>query len=289
MRFGEAGLATLPHRRTTQEAVTVAERRSTTVDGFRLSYVVGGAGPTIVLLPGWMMTSRWFVEDGTFADLSSDHRVIAADPLGCGHSDQPTGLEHYVDDRLVDHLAGVLDAEAVTESVLWGYGRGATIAHLYARRRPDQVRLVVYEHEYVGTDRRALDGSLLDIQGQNARLEAALDERDWSAVWEVIGRMPDDLRRRVERDNDPAALATVLRAGQRRPAGFFPSSVDTVALWGKDDDVAPRNLEVIDSLPIRFEVIAGDRFSNLRSARQRIAAVRGYLERLDGSGDDSGR
>jgi microsomal epoxide hydrolase len=60
-----------------------------TSDGVRLHYLSAGAGPTLLLVPGWCMPA-WIFEAQIEA-LAPRFRVVALDPRGQGRSDVPRG------------------------------------------------------------------------------------------------------------------------------------------------------------------------------------------------------
>jgi non-heme chloroperoxidase len=57
----------------------------TTSDGVRLHYLDAGAGPAIILVPGWAMPAEIWSKQ--MEALSTDHRVVALDPRSQGRSD----------------------------------------------------------------------------------------------------------------------------------------------------------------------------------------------------------
>ena len=79
-------------------------------------YTAGPEGAaTVVLIHGYPDDST--VWDGVAADLARDHRVIAYDVRGAGHSTAPSGTRGYHLDRLMADLASVLDQEAPTGQI----------------------------------------------------------------------------------------------------------------------------------------------------------------------------
>ena len=59
------------------------------VDGVRLHYVERGEGPPVVLIHGNTVWHRDFVASALFDRLAENHRVIAFDRPGFGHSSRP--------------------------------------------------------------------------------------------------------------------------------------------------------------------------------------------------------
>src|SRR5579862_9328930 len=58
-------------------------------DGVRIHYLEGGvrSGPTLVFVPGWMMTAE--IWEPQLARFSQTHHVVAIDPRGQGRSSKP--------------------------------------------------------------------------------------------------------------------------------------------------------------------------------------------------------
>ena len=91
-----------------------------------------GAGHTIIAIHGLSANSRWW--DTVASGLAPQHRVLALDLRGRGHSDKPaTGytLAHHGRDILA-----LLDDLALERVVLMGHSLGAFIAVAFAARYP---------------------------------------------------------------------------------------------------------------------------------------------------------
>jgi microsomal epoxide hydrolase len=91
-----------------------------TSDGVSLHYLDAGAGPAIVLIPGWTMAADIF--EPQIDGLSKNFRVVAFDPRSQGDSDKtPEGnsLERHAQDikELLEHLR-------VQSVVLLGWSNG---------------------------------------------------------------------------------------------------------------------------------------------------------------------
>ena len=267
--------------------MTGVERRHLELaDGTRLSWLVVGEGPPVVMLPGWTMDATWWVDDGYAEALAArGFRVVAVDPLGSGESDGPLDPAAYADDHLVNHLGAVLEAEKARRATLWGWGRGAMLGQLYARRRPHDLELVVSGGDYLDADRSGLGGLDVDVHRDNDELIAALERGDWGAVFERLGSAPEWYRTRVVARNDPLVLAAVLRSSRRRALGYLPSMVPTVAIWGSDEPMARHNLELAETMPLAdFVVVPGDRYEAYLDVESQLAGVARHLPAVPGSG-----
>src|SRR5919108_6532830 len=96
-------------------------------DGVPLYFEDSGAGASIVLVPGWTITSRFW--ERQVAELTRDHRVVAFDLRGAGSSGKtPDGhsLAGYARD--LDELLRRLDLRDVT---LVGWAMGVSVAVHY--------------------------------------------------------------------------------------------------------------------------------------------------------------
>ena len=84
-------------------------------DGLPLYYEESGAGPDLLFVPGWTMTTRFWQRQT--ADLASDHHVVTFDLRGAGSSGKtPDGhsLAAYGDDvRFVIETLGLEDVTLV--------------------------------------------------------------------------------------------------------------------------------------------------------------------------------
>jgi pimeloyl-ACP methyl ester carboxylesterase len=108
--------------------------------GARIHYTVHGTkGPTIVLLQGLGLSSRfWFDIPERLAD---ERRVIAIDNRGTGRSDKPR--RPWTMARMADDVAAVLDDAGVERAFVVGISMGGMIAQHVALRHPDRVQGLV--------------------------------------------------------------------------------------------------------------------------------------------------
>src|SRR5471030_2060619 len=103
-----------------------------TRDGVRIAYeVYGETGPTLVLLPCWIIVHNrsWKAQ---IADLAKDCRLVVIDGRGNGKSDRPAGWENYTFQAYADDALAVMDHLGVGPCVLFGYSRGGPQAALIA-------------------------------------------------------------------------------------------------------------------------------------------------------------
>ena len=112
-------------------------------EGIRQHYVDEGGGDPVVMLhgnPTWSFFFRNLIKD-----LSSDHRVIAPDHVGCGKSDKPEDAEYeYRLKRRVDDVESLLDHLGVSENItLVLHDWGGMIGTTFAVRHPERIKRIV--------------------------------------------------------------------------------------------------------------------------------------------------
>lgn len=116
--------------------------RLLSVDGVRLHVVERGEGPPVVLIHGNMVSQRDFEASGLMEHLARNHRVIAFDRPGFGHSSRPR-------DRLwtpaaqAELLHAALAQLGVGPAAVVGHSMGAMVALALALDHPEQVRRLV--------------------------------------------------------------------------------------------------------------------------------------------------
>ena len=108
-----------------------------TSDGIRIAYDTWGArdGSPVLMIQGLGMNARaWALQRGAFG---RNHRCIAIDNRGTGHSDAPPGPYDLV--RMAQDAVEVLDAENVPSAHVVGASMGGVIAQILGVVHPDRV------------------------------------------------------------------------------------------------------------------------------------------------------
>jgi len=188
------------------------------------------------------------------------YRAWAPDLRGYGETDRPSRVADYQLERLMDDVAGLIDAARPRETVLIAHDWGGVIAWYFALRRLRPLdRLVVMNLPHPAVMERALR-----TPRQLARSwyvfffqlpwlpEALLRAGDYRAIREAFrgmaidkSRFPDEVLR-VYRDNAarPGALRAMvnyyralLRGGARRQRALGHPILETptLLLWGERD------------------------------------------------------
>jgi pimeloyl-ACP methyl ester carboxylesterase len=110
-------------------------------NGIRIHYYEAGHGQPVLAAHGMYDDGRRWLPLGS--DLATDHRVLAYDARGHGHSDAPeTG---YDLDTRVEDLVGFADALGLTDPLLIGHSMGGATAAWAAARQPELPRGLVLE------------------------------------------------------------------------------------------------------------------------------------------------
>jgi pimeloyl-ACP methyl ester carboxylesterase len=242
--------------------------RSQPLDGFRLAYDRGGAGPPVVLLHGWPGDRHDYHE--VVPLLHDRAELVVPDLRGFGESDKPADApaDAFAADAQARSVLGLLDELGLETAVLAGYDIGSRIAQTVARTAPARVRALVicppvpgagsrvlaadaapefwYEHFH----RLPLAAELLD--GDRDAVRAYL--RHFWTHWSGPGYEPADadIDRLADRYAAPGAFTASInwyRGGSgmiaRSLSEQVPGEADRIApattvLWPEHDPLFPR-------------------------------------------------
>ena len=108
-----------------------------TSDGIKIAYDTWGArdGSPVLMIQGLGMNARaWALQRGAFG---RQHRCIAIDNRGTGHSDAPPGPYDLL--RMAQDAVEVLDAEEIPSAHVVGASMGGVIAQILGVVYPDRV------------------------------------------------------------------------------------------------------------------------------------------------------
>jgi pimeloyl-ACP methyl ester carboxylesterase len=123
------------------------------VDGVRLHYVEKGSGPPVVLLHGNQSMVEDFEISGLFDRLAQDHRVIAIDRPGFGHSERPGG-KVWTASAQAALIRKALAKLGVEKPIIVGHSWGALVALAHAvDHRADTGALLLLSGYYFPTRR----------------------------------------------------------------------------------------------------------------------------------------
>jgi pimeloyl-ACP methyl ester carboxylesterase len=109
----------------------------------KIHYVTKGEGPLLVLIHGF--PDYWYSWRYQIPQLSQHFQVVAIDQRGYNKSGQPTGVQEYVVDKLVEDVAAVIKHLGREKSVVAGHDWGGLVAWTFAMRHPEMTeRLMIY-------------------------------------------------------------------------------------------------------------------------------------------------
>jgi len=230
-------------------------------NGLRFHVATCGEGDRLVLcLHGF--PECWFSWRHQLPFLAQlGYRAWAPDLRGYGDSDRPLLREDYTIERLLDDVAGLIDAAGARSTMLLAHDWGAVIAWCFAMRRVRPLeRLVIMNVPHPGVmdqvirSWRQLARSWYVLFFQIPRLpEALLRARQCRAIGDAFRNMAIDQRRfgdevlHVYRDQAarPGALTAMLNyyrayvrgggATRQRALGYPIIDVPTLMIWGEHD------------------------------------------------------
>jgi pimeloyl-ACP methyl ester carboxylesterase len=115
-------------------------RRAVMAHGMPLNVLEGGAGPLLVLVPGWPQS--WYAWRKLMPTLAADYRVVVFDPPGLGGQPAPAagGCDTA---NIASHIDPLLDALGASDCLLVTHDIGCWIGYAYAVRQPRRVRKLV--------------------------------------------------------------------------------------------------------------------------------------------------
>ena len=189
-----------------------------TVNGVRLNYLDwGGAGPPLVLIPGFGDTPHCF--DDLASVLRDRHRVLAYARRGHGRSEVRSPYDAYT---LAEDLRQLIDHLGLGAIHLAGWSMGGREISCFAEQYPHRVLTLTYLDAAVDRSdplfRRVLERSPLSLFPDQQALQS-LDayRRWWQSTWFANAPWPD------------AAEAHIRDMVDRQPDGSLrPTSPDSM-------------------------------------------------------------
>jgi haloalkane dehalogenase len=115
--------------------------RDVVIDGWRFHYREAGCGPPVLFVhgnPTWSFFWRDYLRE-----LSTTHRTIAVDHIGCGHSDKPRCYDYRLS-RHVANLGQFIDRLDLRDITLVGHDWGGAIGLGAVIEREDRVSRLVF-------------------------------------------------------------------------------------------------------------------------------------------------
>lgn len=103
--------------------------------GTKIHYAKMGSGPLVVFIHGF--PDFWYSWRHQMQGLAADYTVAAMDTRGYNLSDQPSGVENYDMQILIEDVAAVIRNEGQESAVIVGHDWGGGIAWSFAGWRPE--------------------------------------------------------------------------------------------------------------------------------------------------------
>lgn len=122
-------------------------RFCTTSDNARLAYAIFGAGPTLVIPPGWVSLLELDTEDSWTLPLwrkfSEYFKVIIYDKHGCGLSDRDR--TDFSFEKELNDLESIIECANLGKFSLFGYSQSGPTSIAYANKYPNRIsHLILY-------------------------------------------------------------------------------------------------------------------------------------------------
>ncbi len=119
------------------------QHRKAFSNGIMHHFVMGGQGPALLLIHGWM--GSWYHWRKVMPLLAKSHTVIAVDARGYGESDKPT--DGYDGRTIAADMLGILAGLGISKATVVGHDMGALPALLLAAEHADKINGLVYVDE----------------------------------------------------------------------------------------------------------------------------------------------
>lgn len=235
-----------------------------TSDGIELFYRDEGEGSTIVLVPGWGCTTRYF--DRQIEDLSSRFRVVTYDPRGHGKSEKTRRGQRM--GRVAHDVHDLLIALGLRDVTLLGWSLGASVVlyyvDLFGADRVSRIACVAGGPLLI--NRSGWTNGFLDLnQGDSWRtgLEDDFDTTASNMVTQFFYNAPErellDLLTAETLKTSPAdgAAAMTWDCINQNMVDLLPHIAQpTLVALGKHDSIVPAaNSEVFASIPhVQIEI-----------------------------------
>jgi pimeloyl-ACP methyl ester carboxylesterase len=119
--------------------------RKVQVNGIGINYVLGGHGPTLLLLHGYPQT--WYSWDDILPALAQHYTVVAPDLPGAGLSDAPAAAADYTKKAMAADIYALMVKLGLSHDIrIVGHDIGTMVAYSYAAAHPgDVTKLVLSE------------------------------------------------------------------------------------------------------------------------------------------------
>jgi len=244
-----------------------------TSDGVRIAYDVWGQrdGTPVLLIQGLGMNARaWALQRGAFG---RQHRCLAIDNRGTGHSDVPPGPYDLV--RMAGDAVEMLDAAGVERAHIVGASMGGVIAQILCVLHPERVQSLVLactacRHHKWRRELLAEWGELVTEHGMQALTDDGMRWLIGPRLQRRFGVFVNVLAR-VLVQTKPAAFAAQVDAILAMPddmrSELHTINAPTLVITGSQDTLTP-----LGDAEEMAELISGSRLYVLRGAAHGLMA-----------------
>lgn len=192
--------------------------------GISIYYNVMGEGSPLLLVHGWGGSSESLHHLATL--LSTNHRAIAVDLPGFGHSQTPPpewGTAEYA-----GVLVGLLDKLDIKKIDFFGHSFGGSLGVYLAANTNKISKLILCNSSYKRTNRRSRMALLKSLIPQNKQLKILLYKLFFpDSDLSKYPHLEENFRTIVQTDLSPE---------------LHKIRVPTLIVWGEDDTVTPVTL-----------------------------------------------
>ncbi len=164
------------------------------VNGINLYHEIYGAGRSMILLHGGLMSGEMF--GPILPALAERHQVVTVDLQGHGRT---ADIDRPIDIRLMaDDIAALIDHLGLEKPDIVGYSLGGGVALLTAVKYPEKVGKLVSASAHVWRD--ALPVEMLDQQAQvNAAAVEFMKDTPMYELYQRVAPRPEDFGRLLDK------------------------------------------------------------------------------------------
>ncbi|MDR0848822.1 MAG: alpha/beta hydrolase [Propionibacteriaceae bacterium] len=209
----------------------------TTLDGLTVHYEEQGSGPLVVLLHGWGSNLTLFASIA--AVMAKTYHVVSVDFPGCGGTSEPS--EPWGMDEYTRFTATFIASFGEEDVIVLGHSHGGRVA----------IRLATDEDTGIHVSRLILVDSAGIIPtrtlGYHVRVKSYKAGKallNWAPIRKAFPQALPALQTRLG-STDYSAASPVMRASMVKVVNadlqpLLPAiSVETLLIWGADDDFTP--------------------------------------------------
>ncbi len=260
----------------------------TNLNGIRLSYDDGGAGPAVLLLHAFPLSGAMWRRQAE--RLRERYRVVVPDLRGFGGSDAPPGP--LTMDQQADDAAALLEQLGIERAAVVGLSMGGYIAFALWRRHSDKVAALVLADTKAGADSddgkagREANARLAEEQGAGAIADKLIPGLVASGA---SAALRDELQALITA-NSTDGIAGALRGMALRPDStpdLASITVPALVIVGAEDTLTPpeeaRKIAAGVAGPSTLVEIPGaGHLSNMEAPEAFNAALEEFLDGLGG-------